>query len=335
MGIPDGPLLRVVYLTLLMVLIVRADVAVAASILFVLEDSPGFQALVPALKRSFRNPSNVIKVAQSADNVVIMWAVTEDFAPGRGKNPGAEADTLRQWVESADHNLKDLCKRADVVVVAGPTIAQRSLLDCPTPKLLLFTPRYLADELVATDRSGPVSAIYLEADPLLNLRLIKRALPQAATVAVLVSPTTEAWLPRLQAEADRLGLALQAIKANNDEEVVSRLRGQINAIDALLLIPDDHIINGWSLKPILLMTARHFVPVIGGLASSYVKAGVTAAVVQSLERAGPQIKRVVQQLAQGQVTQPSYPEATQIVVNEFVARTLSIKTDHLAGADAQ
>jgi hypothetical protein len=105
---------------LLMGLMARADAALAASILFVIDDSPGFQALVPTLKRSFRSTSNVIRIAHSEESVAIFSAVAEDVLPGQRKTPSADRDTLRLWVESADHTLDALCKRADVVVVGVP-----------------------------------------------------------------------------------------------------------------------------------------------------------------------------------------------------------------------
>lgn len=256
--------------------------------------------------------------------------VAEDSTPTQGRQSGNSGNRLRQLIASNTAGLDALCRQADVVVLAGPRIAERSLGDCATPTLLLFTPRQKAEAIAATHR-GPVAAIYREADPILNLQLIKQALPSVATVAVPVTPADEVRLARLQAEAKRLGFTLLPVTASNDEEVVHRLHPRLADFDALMLLPGERLINGWSLKPILLMTVRRGLPVFGGLDESYVKAGVTAAVVQDREQAGPQIERYLRELAQGNLPESTYPESIRIAVNEWVARNLSLKLDMLAG----
>jgi hypothetical protein len=75
-----------------------------------------------------------------------------------------------------------------------------------------------------TPNAGLEISTYPEADPILNLRLVRQALPKAAKMAVLVSSRTQSWLLKLPLEAAALGLELHTILANDEEEVERRLR---------------------------------------------------------------------------------------------------------------
>jgi hypothetical protein len=315
-------------------LVTASGVAAAASVLFVVEDATGFQPLVPVLRETFPGASEVTRIALGGRRVILFSLVESGSgATAAESTSGKKSKVLVSSIPSGGADLAALCEQADVVVAAGPVALESPLVNCPTPRLSLLLSRYRTEQAQATAKAGPKTAIYLEADPILNLRLVRRALPKAAKIAVLVSPRTESWLPRLQSEAAALGFELQTIQANDDEEAVRGLRERLKEINALLLIPDESLINRWSLKPILLMTARHFVPVFGGLVEGYVKVGVTAAVVQDITGSGPQIQRFVRQLARGETPAPAYPESTRTAVNPVVARNLSIPIANLEGAD--
>jgi ABC-type uncharacterized transport system substrate-binding protein len=124
-----------------------------------------------------------------------------------------------------------------------------------------------------------------------------------------------------------LQLRLDEIEVTTDDQAVRELRTRIGGLDALLLLPETTTVNAWSLKPILLTAARHYVPTFGGLTESYVNAGVLAAVVPDWDRLHAQISTVAARLAQGAVPAPAYPQATRLVINKTVARTLSIRVD--------
>jgi ABC-type uncharacterized transport system substrate-binding protein len=223
--------------------------------------------------------------------------------------------------------LADICRQADVVVGIGLEAAQAASQECTVPMLAVLITRQQANNLFKDSPRAVTSAIYLEADPVLNLRLLSRMLPGAKTVGVFVPLPSAAWLPEVRAEAQRLQLRLDEIEASDDEEAVRKLRTRLSTLDAVLLPPETSIINAWSLKPILLMSARAGVPTFGGITEDYVKAGVTATVVLDLDRLHEQILAVTARLAQGIAPPPAYPDAHHVVINETVARALSIKTD--------
>jgi ABC-type uncharacterized transport system substrate-binding protein len=209
-------------------------------------------------------------------------------------------------------------------VAIGQQAGQAALEDCAAPVLLMLMPQLQVQQLLKGTRQKAVSAIYREVDPVLNLRLVRQLLPQATTVGLWVSPQSQDWLPRLRAEAQRLQLRLEEMSVIDDTAAVRELRHRIDALDALLLLPDTAIINSWSLKPILLIAARHYLPTFGGITERYVDAGVMAAMVADLEHMPTQMAAMLQRLAQGEVPAPAYPRAVRMTFNDVVARAMSV-----------
>lgn len=243
------------------------------------------------------------------------------IAPGLG-NANDPAVTGQSFPRST--TLADSCRDVEVVVAIGQAAAEASLEACTVPVLTVLMTRLQWHRLVENTRHHAVSAIDWEADPVLNLRLIRQLMPRAVKIGIFVSPYTNVWLPPLRREAKRLGMALVEMPVTTDEDAVRELRNRINGLDALLLLPESAIVNGWSLKPILLMSARHYLPTFGGLHARYVEAGVTAAVVADEDRWYEQIQTAIRRLAAGTVPPPATPAYTRTVINETVARTLSL-----------
>jgi len=231
-------------------------------------------------------------------------------------------------------SLADLCQRQpiQVVVVLGDEAARAAVQTCPLPTLVVGMLRRQVAPLLAERRSEPVSAIYLEADPSLDLRLARALLPSARTVGVLVPATAPAWLAPLRAEARRLELALEEITATDDLDAVRALRPRLADLDAVLLPPEPSLASEWSLKPLLLMTVRQGVPVLGGASARYVDAGVMAAVVADEERLSAQVRTLIAELSRGQTPAPAYPVAVRVAVNPAVAQTLSIPVEAIERA---
>jgi ABC-type uncharacterized transport system substrate-binding protein len=226
-------------------------------------------------------------------------------------------------------SLIDFCgrRRTGVVVAWGEEAARAAIRACPLPALIVGLTRRQVAPLLAGRRPEPVSAIYLEADPSLDLRLARTLLPNARAVGVLVPATAPAWLAPLRAEARRLNLALEEIVADDDLGAVRALRPRLAGLDAVLLPPESDLASEWSLKPLLLMTVRQGVPVLGGASAWYVDAGVLAAAVADEGRLSEQIESLVAELARGRTPAPAYPVAVRVAVNPIVAQTLGVAAE--------
>jgi len=222
----------------------------------------------------------------------------------------------------------------DVMVAFDREAAQAAMQECVAPLLMVQVSRQQATPLLDVPPDRRASAIYLEAHPLLNLQLARVLLPHARTVGVWVPTPAPPWLASLREEARRLQITLEEMVVSDDLEAVRALRPRLAHLDAVLLPPDSTLINEWSLKPLLLMTIRQGVPVLGGLTGAYVEAGVLAAVVADEARLPEQMQFFITELAHERVPMPAYPTAVRVVVNTTVAQTLGLSADVIARAQA-
>jgi len=224
----------------------------------------------------------------------------------------------------AAESLAGLCRRSQGVVAWGEPAARAVGRTCRRPTLVLGMPRQSVTALWAETAPTARTAIYLEADPALNLRVIRALLPAARTVGVLVPTPVPGWLAPLRDEARRLEFALEELVVTTDLAAVRTLRGSLPRLDAVLLPPEPSLINEWSLKPLLLMTVRQGVPAFGGLTERYVAAGALAAVVADEDALPAQARPLIAELLQGRAPAPAYPTAVRVALNPTVARTLGV-----------
>jgi putative tryptophan/tyrosine transport system substrate-binding protein len=246
----------------------------------------------------------------------------------------AAADAPPADAADAPVDLAELCPRVRVVVAWGEPAARAAVRVCRRPTLGLGMPRPIAAAWLAAAGAEARAAVYLEAEPALNLRMIRALLPAARTVGVLAPDPAPGWLDPLRAEADRLGFRLEVIAAATDLEAVRALRGRLPGLDAVLLAPEPSLINEWSLKPLLLMTVRQGVPAFGGPSARYVAAGVLAAVVADEAALPAQARPLLAELAQNRAPPPAYPAAVRLALNPTVARTLGVSAPAMDRARA-
>ena len=169
------------------------------------------------------------------------------------------------------------------------------------------------------------SAIWLDQPVDRYVELTRQALPQRRRLGLLLGPTSVGLEPVL----DRATLArgLTAVKANVDApatDLFPALQGVLQNCDMLLALPDPTLYNAESLQNILIATYRQRVPMLSYTAA-HARAGATLALHTPLEEVAAQLVRALRQFStQGSLPAPEGPQGFSVVVNEQVARSLSL-----------
>lgn len=169
------------------------------------------------------------------------------------------------------------------------------------------------------------SAIWLDQPVDRYVELTRQALPQRRRLGVLLGPTSVG----LESVLDRATLArgLTAVKANVDApatDLFPALQGVLQNCDMLLALPDPTLYNAESLQNILIATYRQRVPMLSYTAA-HARAGATLALHTPLEEVAAQLVRALRQFStQGSLPVPEGPQGFSVVVNEQVARSLSL-----------
>lgn len=219
------------------------------------------------------------------------------------------------------------CPR-EAAVVIGEGQARQTLRTCPSvTAVVTHISRAALARLRHDHTAATLTGVYLEQPPALQLRLLRQAVPRARRVGVLYAHWSEPQLGELRAEATRLGLSLLEARVEAELHPVRALHDLLADIDAALLLADPDILNPETIKPLLLGSARHGVPMIGGLSEQHVRAGIAAGAFATEEAIAARAAALHDALSQGNDTPaPVYAADYRIHTNEHVGRILDVRT---------
>jgi hypothetical protein len=215
-----------------------------------------------------------------------------------------------------------------VLVALGPQALARATaerFDALLVSLLVSRQGYerLQPELAA--RGLRSTAIYAEASPAQQMRLIAAIFRREITVATLVSPASEGLMPDLQRAATEARLRLLVAEASPGV-TMSRLLSRVEDAQALLLFPDATLYTPASLRELLEASYRRRLPVIG-FSPSLVRAGTLASAYADADGLVSQLAAIVDTATGRQPPVPQYPRFWRVAVNDSVARSLDIVVD--------
>lgn len=214
--------------------------------------------------------------------------------------------------------------RADLIVTAGVK-ATELMMDKAEPVLAVMIPstKYV-DLLEKQNRSGHISAIYIDQPLSRQVALLSAVLPESKRVGVLYSAESRIDLKDLHDELDKQGYKLVAKQVQGSETLSSGLDEVLEHSDVLLAIPDSNIFNSSYIRNILLSSYRRHIPLVG-LSQAYVNAGALCAIFSTPEQLAAQASAEAILFAQTRhLPAPQPPAQFTIAVNQDVARTLDI-----------
>lgn len=173
------------------------------------------------------------------------------------------------------------------------------------------------------------TAIFLDQPIPRQIALIRRILPQASRLGVLLGPENRHLQPSLSDMARATGIELQVETIAQEEALVPALKQTLDASDALLALPDPMIFSRETAQTILLTSYRHQTPVIG-FSRAYVAAGALAAVYSTPEQIARQAAELIAGLDPQNTALPSPQSPTyfSVAVNTQVARSLGIAIEN-------
>lgn len=215
----------------------------------------------------------------------------------------------------------DAAAQAELIVAIG-TRAADSFSSSSIPVLNVMVSR-AGLEKFKRKGNGKSSGIYMDQPTARQFSLLRAALPQARSVAVLISNET-AELGLLRKLSSVAGFRLQVQRVSTADRLAFSLSELLNTSDVLLVLPDAVVYRPDTIRNILLETYRQHVPMVG-LSQNYVAAGALCAVYSTPEQMASQAAEAVSQFARtGKLPDYQYPEEFEVAVNAQVARSLGL-----------
>ncbi len=212
---------------------------------------------------------------------------------------------------------------ADYVVVLGSgslQVVRDRKVKLPVIASYISPLTYRSDEEDQTHES----VLFPSADWGVQMQLAQELLPQARTVAVLISPDYVKHVPELEKYAKVHGLKLEVAEWNGTENLPKVLNKLLKKSDYLLALEDSKVFNRNTVKSILLTSYRKNKVVIGPNAS-YVKAGSLATVWCTTDDVALAVVEAIEFYKLNQrLPDTGSLSCRSVAINKQVAKSLSI-----------
>jgi len=248
-----------------------------------------------------------------------------------------EGGVVTQTVTQIESQLRRL--DGDVVIDSGSSVstthkkilitvgirAWRQAIDTggDTPLFSVLPPSALA-ELSSKRSNRPFAALLLEQPPsrFLNLALLLSA--KGKVLGTLASPSLLERASRLEVQAQERGLRLHIEKVGKESEVGPAVDRLVQQVSMILALPDAIVHSAATVPPLLLISYRAGVPVIG-FSESYLRAGAAVALYSNPEEIAQQMVEMVAAFRQGRVIPASQNlKYFSVGVNSSVSRSLGM-----------
>ena len=155
--------------------------------------------------------------------------------------------------------------------------------------------------------------------------LLRLALPQTQTVALIAGPSSELAVDRVRAAAQDAGLKVRQSKIDNSDALFPALQHVLVEPAVLVTIPDAVVFNRYTVQNILLTTFRRRSPVLG-FSAAYVRAGALLGLYSTPTQVGEDAADAVLDLIAGRPRPAlSPPQRFEVGVNNTVARALGLE----------
>jgi ABC-type uncharacterized transport system substrate-binding protein len=156
--------------------------------------------------------------------------------------------------------------------------------------------------------------------------MIRRALPRASKVGLLLGPDTQAARPALIKSAADRGLHLVLGTVMRSEAMYDSLRAVLAESEVLLVLPDASVADASALQHMLITAYRQRVPVVG-YSPALFKAGAAVGMYASPAQVGHQVAAMLKAPLSAQSWPASRTaEGFTVTVNEQVCRSLGLDT---------
>jgi ABC-type uncharacterized transport system substrate-binding protein len=165
------------------------------------------------------------------------------------------------------------------------------------------------------------------------LEKVKRVFPARSRLAVIRNPALpESGADVLKAAAETAGFAPKIVDCAGPGQLLDTLQSLKGQVDLVLCFPDASLYNSATIKPLVLASLRHRLPLIG-FSESFVRAGATLGVYQDFTEAGVRAADLVVKVLNGQaVPRIESPRKCRVAVNQNITRLLGLSFNQPSGA---
>jgi len=271
------------------------------------------------------DPPNVVIVTTSA--VEVFGQAVEGIERGLGTAAKIIVVDLANSPDGGARELKGSDIRLFIAVGNNALEYASQLKTAPVLATML-----LRADLFASGNHPAAGAVMLDLSLSEILADGAKLFPGRARAAIIRSHGPQALPPQtLEAEAKAAGMSIRVVDCLTPDRLLPAflsLRGQV---DFVICPPDGKLFNSTTVRPLILASLEHRLPVIG-FSESFVRTGAMAGVYPDYAEVGVQTGELARKYLSGTPSgENQYPKKTRMAVNARVARLLGLRLP--AGAE--
>lgn len=171
------------------------------------------------------------------------------------------------------------CRQGADLIAFGFEVAQALMETCGKS---LVVGGITSLELNSLQRRFPeqdISGVVSDREPGFYINAVGLAMPGVKTVGVIYEPEDETWALEVEKEARRVGLEVQ-LKKTVSSLFIKDFKDLAYSSGAIIVPPRSRYFSKNLLRPLLIISARNRVPIIGGLNEEQVNEGVFLGLVE-------------------------------------------------------
>jgi putative ABC transport system substrate-binding protein len=174
-----------------------------------------------------------------------------------------------------------------------------------------------------------VTGVYLQYPAAVELEWLRKLVPSVRRVGIVYHSTaSHARVEEARQAAAGLGLTIQAIRIQGPEQLPDALAGVAGRSDVLWGLVDPVVFNPGTVKPLMVFSFKHLVPLYGP-SGAWVRGGALAAIERDYGDIGVQCGELLERLLSGtpvSAIEPVPPRRVRYAVNlrsaELLRRTV-------------
>jgi putative ABC transport system substrate-binding protein len=270
------------------------------------------------------SPKVVIVLSQESSPYVDMVQGFRTSLAGAGVQAQIEIHNLKGNSEHAPNVLRPFKNEPPTMFLTAGSLATQAVLaeHEEVPVIASLTAH------LEKFKKGNLTGVGLEFSLESQFDVMRRILPELATVGVLYSPKeNQETIDTASKFAKKMGVKLVAKPVDTPRELPDALESLANNIDLLWGITDQVVVSPQTAEPILLFSFRNKIP-FAGLSTPWVKAGSFYALERDYGDIGNQcaeiVVKILNKTAPGTI-QVVPPRKVLFSINLKTARTMHLK----------
>ncbi len=211
-----------------------------------------------------------------------------------------------------------------VIVAVGSEALQ--IVKAERPAVPVVCTMILRNPAAQYSALGPAATVSLDITIASMLARLKVLFPEKTRLGIIRNPALGGLNASPPPSRSQLqGFTVRVVDCVGAEQLLAALESLKGQVDFVWCLPDGALYNSATIKPLILASIEHRLPLIG-FSENFTRAGAALGIYPDFHDIGVQTGEVVRQVLEGQpLHAPEGPRHLKVAVNQSVIRLLGLR----------